>query len=109
MFVGFFSPLSMSNLMHVRCNSPSVGRGPISRIAGIRPRSGQFAKQRYMLAVMYGRSTYKLTWEEILRLYRLTLDAGAIHCSSAGSVREVLAGLVCAMSVWNVGATCHAH
>jgi hypothetical protein len=37
------------------------------------------------------------------------LDAGAIHCSSAGSVREVLAGLVCTMSVWNVGATCHAH
>jgi hypothetical protein len=60
-------------------------------------------KRRYMLAVMCGRSTYKLTWEEILRLYRLTLDAGAIHCSSAGLVREVLARLVCAMSVWNVG------
>jgi putative SOS response-associated peptidase YedK len=27
-----------------------------------------------MLAVMCGRSTYKLTWEEIVALYRLTLD-----------------------------------
>ncbi len=27
-----------------------------------------------MLSVMCGRSTYKLTWEEIVRLYRLTLD-----------------------------------
>ncbi|MGB6466117.1 MAG: SOS response-associated peptidase [Xanthobacteraceae bacterium] len=27
-----------------------------------------------MLAVMCGRSTYKLTWEEIVRLYRLTSD-----------------------------------
>jgi hypothetical protein len=27
-----------------------------------------------MLSVMRGRSTYKLTWEEIVRLYRLTLD-----------------------------------
>jgi putative SOS response-associated peptidase YedK len=27
-----------------------------------------------MLSVMCGRSTYRLTWEEIVRLYRLTLD-----------------------------------
>ena len=27
-----------------------------------------------MLSIMCGRSTYKLTWEEIVRLYRLTLD-----------------------------------
>jgi len=27
-----------------------------------------------MLSVMCGRSTYKLTWEEIVRLYRLTSD-----------------------------------
>jgi hypothetical protein len=35
---------------------------------------GKLVKQRYMLSVMCGRSTYKLTWEEIVRLYRLTLD-----------------------------------
>jgi hypothetical protein len=34
-------------------------------------------KQRYMLSVMCGRSTYKLTWEEIVALYRLTLDQPA--------------------------------
>jgi hypothetical protein len=28
-------------------------------------RVGGFVKQRYMLPVMCGRSTYKLTWEEI--------------------------------------------
>lgn len=27
-----------------------------------------------MLSVMCGRSTYKLTWQEIVRLYRLTSD-----------------------------------
>jgi hypothetical protein len=27
---------------------------------------GRFVKQRYMLSVMCGRSTYKLTWEEIV-------------------------------------------
>jgi hypothetical protein len=35
---------------------------------------GKPVKQRYMLSVMCGRSTYSLTWEEIVRLYRLTLD-----------------------------------
>jgi hypothetical protein len=37
-------------------------------------RVGRFVKQRYMLSGMCGRSTYKLTWEEIVALYRLTLD-----------------------------------
>jgi hypothetical protein len=35
---------------------------------------GTPVKQRYMSSVMCGRSTYKLTWEEIVRLYRLTAD-----------------------------------
>jgi len=30
-----------------------------------------------MLSVMCGRSTYKLTWEEIVALYRLTVDQPA--------------------------------
>jgi hypothetical protein len=30
-----------------------------------------------MWSVMCGRSTYKLTWEEIVALYRLTLDQPA--------------------------------
>jgi hypothetical protein len=34
-------------------------------MAGIRPQGGTLVKQRYMLSVMCGRSTYKLTWEEI--------------------------------------------
>ena len=34
---------------------------------------GTLVKQRYMLSVIGGRSTYKLTWGEIIRLYRLTL------------------------------------
>jgi hypothetical protein len=38
---------------------------------------GTHVKQRYMLSVMCGRSTYRLTWEEIVRLYRLTLDQPA--------------------------------
>jgi hypothetical protein len=29
---------------------------------------GKLVKQRYMLSAMCGRSTYKLTWEEIVRL-----------------------------------------
>ena len=33
---------------------------------------GKLVNQRYMLLVMCGRSTYKLTWEEIVALYRLT-------------------------------------
>jgi hypothetical protein len=38
---------------------------------------GKLVNQRYMLLVMCGRSTYKLTWEEIVALYRLTLDQPA--------------------------------
>jgi putative SOS response-associated peptidase YedK len=38
---------------------------------------GALVKRRYMLSVMCGRFTYKLTWEEIARLYRLTLDQPA--------------------------------
>lgn len=55
-------------------------RGPASET---RPRVGTFVKQRYMLSVMCGRSTYKLTWEEIVRLYRLTLDQPARNTSRA--------------------------
>jgi putative SOS response-associated peptidase YedK len=47
--------------------------------AGIRPHDGALVKQRYMLSVMCGRSTYKLTWEEIVALYRLTLDQPAVN------------------------------
>jgi hypothetical protein len=43
----------------------------------IRPQGGGLVKQRYMLSVMCGRSTYKLIWEEIVALYRLTLDQPA--------------------------------
>ena len=32
-----------------------------------------------MLSVMCGRATYKLTWEEIVRLYRLTLDQPPVN------------------------------
>ena len=45
------------------CSSPSVGRGPNSRMSGFRRRVGIVVKQRYMVWVMCGRSTYKLTWE----------------------------------------------
>jgi hypothetical protein len=40
---------------------------------GFGRRVGGLVKQRYMLSAMCGRSTYTLTWEEILRLYRVTL------------------------------------
>ena len=41
---------------------------------GIRPQAGRSVKQRYMLSGMCGRSTYKLTSEEIVALYRLTFE-----------------------------------
>jgi len=60
-----------------RCNSPRVGRGPYSRMLLNRPQGGEDVKQRYMLSGMCGRSNYTLTWEEIVALYRLTLDQPA--------------------------------
>jgi hypothetical protein len=48
-------------------------------MAGIRPQGGGLVKQRYMLSGMRGRSTYKLTWEEIVELYRLTLDQPLVN------------------------------
>jgi hypothetical protein len=32
-----------------------------------------------MLSVMCGRSTHKLTWEEIVALYRLTLEQSPVN------------------------------
>jgi putative SOS response-associated peptidase YedK len=46
-------------------------------MSGFRRRVRIVVKQRYMVWVMCGRSTYKLTWEEIVALYRLTLDQPA--------------------------------
>jgi hypothetical protein len=45
-----------------------------THVAGFGRTVGKLVKQRYMLSVMWGRSTYKLTWEEIVALYRLTLE-----------------------------------
>jgi putative SOS response-associated peptidase YedK len=52
----------------------------------IRPQAGTLVKQRYILSVMCGRSTYKLTWEEIVRLYRLTLDQPAVNTQARYNV-----------------------
>jgi transposase len=46
---------------------------------GFGPKGSGLVKRRYMLSVMCGRSTYKLTWEEIVALYRLTLDQPAVN------------------------------
>ena len=48
-------------------------------MVGIRPQGSGHVKQRYMLSVMCGRSTYKLTWEEIVALYRLTLEQPPVN------------------------------
>jgi SOS response associated peptidase (SRAP) len=69
-----------------RCSSPSVGRGPSLRMAGIRPHGGQARQARYMLSAMCGRSTYKLTWEEIVRLYRLTLEQRPVNTQARYNV-----------------------
>jgi hypothetical protein len=36
---------------------------------------------------MCGRATYKLTWEEIVALYRLTLGQPAVHTRARYNVR----------------------
>jgi hypothetical protein len=54
------------------------------------PRVGRFVKQRYMLSPMCGRSTYKLTWEEIVRLYRLTLDRPAVNTQAGYNARRTM-------------------
>jgi putative SOS response-associated peptidase YedK len=51
-----------------------------------RRRVGIAVKQRYMMWVMCGRSTYKLTWEEIVALYRLTLDQPARNTQACYNV-----------------------
>ena len=50
-----------------------------AHVAEFGRRVGTLVKQRYMLSVMCGRSTYKLTWEEIVALYRLTLDQPPVN------------------------------
>jgi len=52
---------------------------PIRAWSGTRPQGGGLVKYRYMLSGMCGRSTYKLTWEEIVALYRLTLDQPPVN------------------------------
>jgi len=51
---------------------PALAVVPTRAWSGTRPQAGELVKQRYMLSGMCGRSTYKLTWEEIVALYRLT-------------------------------------
>ena len=46
--------------------------------AGPAPPDGDFAAPRY-IRPMCGRATYKLTWEEIVALYRLTLDQPPVN------------------------------
>jgi hypothetical protein len=58
---------------------------PMHAWARIRPQGGALVKQRYMLSGMCGRSSYKLTWEEIVALYRLTLDQPALNSSRASN------------------------
>jgi SOS response associated peptidase (SRAP) len=56
------------------------------RTAGFGRTVGKLVKQRYMLLVMCGRSTYKLTWEEIVRLYRLTLEQPPVNTQTRYNV-----------------------
>jgi hypothetical protein len=47
-----------------------------------------------MLSVMCGRSTYKLTWEEIVALYRLTLEQPPVNTSAPPQLSTpLLAGM----------------
>jgi hypothetical protein len=46
--------------------------------AGRAPYRGGLAAPRYITG-MCGRATYKLTWEEIVALYRLTLDQPTVN------------------------------
>jgi hypothetical protein len=66
---------------HPGCRSLQLAEGwawsEFAHVAEFGRRLGTLVKQRYMLSAMCGRSTYKLTWEEIVALYRLTLDQPA--------------------------------
>ena len=55
-------------------------------MAGIGRTLGSFVKQRYMLSAPCGRSTYKLTWEEIVRLYQLTLEQPPVNTQARFNV-----------------------
>jgi putative SOS response-associated peptidase YedK len=55
----------------------------------IPPQGGGLVKRRYMLSVVCGRSTYTLTWEEIVRLYRLTLNQPAVNTQARYNVRPI--------------------
>jgi hypothetical protein len=39
---------------------------------------------------MCGRATYKLTWEEIVALYRLTLEQPAVNTRARFNVRPII-------------------
>ena len=56
----------------------------------IRPEGGEDVKHRYMLSGMCGRSTYKLTWEEIVALYRLTSDEPARNTQARYNVSPTI-------------------
>ena len=57
-------------------------------MVGIRPQGSGHVKQRNMLSVMCGRSTYKLTWEEIVALYRLTLEQPPVNTRARYNVHD---------------------
>jgi hypothetical protein len=58
-----------------------------AHVAEFGRRLGTLVKQRYMLSAMCGRSTYKVTWEEIVRLYRLTLEQSPVNTQARYNVR----------------------